>query len=165
MPNDLLILKKYEFLLDFMELRLIATLMLDKLNSGDKPIVPPVQVSAVTSEIKKMEESGLSVKNVKKYRNLPTTSRRIPNDHLERSKFNTRTKFLIEHSTRHCRYTLVLHPVGMHFDSFGKSKNEGERKYSLENKRCFVDSHKSYRGHVGRGGQGNKTFVFALLDW
>ena len=84
-----------------------------------------------------------------------------------------RANFLAEHSTLHCKYTLVAHPVGMHTDWFGTKKIEDKENpdkkisvpnYSLENKTCFILP-RTRPGDMGRGGQGCSKFVWALLDW
>ena len=57
---------------------------------------------------------------------------------------------------RFFKFTMVTHPVGYHLDVFPK------KKQSLENKTVFI-------GHdcnkAGRGGAGQTTFCWALLDW
>ena len=163
MPPAYLILKKYSFLLDFMEFRLVAALILEQINLVKSDIDPMIQQDAVSMEIQKMEETRKSIKDVHKFADLLQSSRRPSK--LSKTKLSKRNMFLIQHSTLHCRYTLVCHPVGMHYDSFGKQENK-DPKFSLENKRCFVHSKLSSKlSSNGRGGLGGSTYVFALLDW
>ena len=174
MPASLLTEKKYSFLLDFIEYRLFAALIIDNINSSNC-IDDKVQAAAVSSEIEKMKKTDLSIKNIKVHDDLFKYRRQQRGARV--SKLNLRTKFLIQHSTLHCKYTLVTHSVGMHLDTFGREdstllpikRKNGDSitqkvpKYSLENKICFID-HCCNKGDPGRGGKGS-TFVWALLDW
>ena len=63
----------------------------------------------------------------------------------------------------HCEHTIVCHPVGYHNDVFGKGHTN-----NMENR--VVLGYKQYsRADVnfplGRGGLGNGTYAWALLDW
>lgn len=180
MPASLLTQKKFSFLLDFIEYRLLAALIIDDINS-DPGVHEKIQPVAVSSEIEKMAKTTLSLEHVKVHKDLQ--KHRPQQTDVNISKLTLRRKFLIQHSTLHCKYTLVAHPVGMHVDNFGHEENstflpikrkKGDSsiitkkvqriaKYSLENKICFID-HTCTMGNPGRGGKGS-TFVWALLDW
>ena len=57
-------------------------------------------------------------------------------------------------------YSMVAHPVGMHYDRFCEDKE------SVENKIMFAVKRVSGRNTVGRGGSiTGEKHVFALLDW
>jgi len=56
------------------------------------------------------------------------------------------------------KYSLVAYPVAYHYDKFDSGKA------SLENKICFSFKSKN-NNDLGRGGDGNGKFVFAILDW
>ena len=57
-------------------------------------------------------------------------------------------------------YSMVAHPVGMHYDRFGEDKE------SVENKIMFAVKRHSGCNTVGRGGRVTKDkHVFTLLDW
>ena len=57
-------------------------------------------------------------------------------------------------------YSMVVHPVGMHYDWFR------EDKASVENKIMFAVKRVSGRNTGGRGGSiTGEKHVFALLDW
>ena len=57
-------------------------------------------------------------------------------------------------------YSMVAHPVGMHYDRFCEDKE------SVENKIMFAVKRNSGRNTVGRGGSiTGEKYVFALLDW
>ena len=56
-------------------------------------------------------------------------------------------------------YSMVAHPVGMHYDRFREDKE------SVENKIMFAVKRNSGRNTVGRGGSiTGEKHVFALLD-
>ena len=144
--------KKYGFLKDFVEDRLFAVLILDEINSNVSNPKESIQPDAVRMEKDKMHK----------------TLSKIRSDGAKVRRAN----FLAEHSTLHCKYTLVAHPVGMHKDSFGTysifdeklKKKKRLPNFSLENKTCFI-WHSACPGDIGRGGQGGSRFVWALLDW
>ncbi len=189
MPASLLAKKKYDFLIDFIEYRLLAALIIDDINSNTG-VHEKIQPAAVSSEIEKMAKTARSLESVKMHKDRQNYQTRQTD--VDISKLTPRKKFLIQHSTLHCKYTLVAHPVGMHRDTFGREdsaqddnvmdnstflpikRKKGDSstitkkvrripKYSLENKICFID-HCSTKGNPGRGGKGS-TFVWALLDW
>ena len=57
-------------------------------------------------------------------------------------------------------YSMVAHPVGMHYDRFCEDNK------SVENKIVFAVKRHSGRNTVGRGGSlTREKHVFALLDW
>ena len=75
------------------------------------------------------------------------------------SGLTQKSDFYVIYSQLFCRYTLVSHPVGRHFDVFANEMP------SLENRVCFshpIDSSGSY----GRGGHGGRRcYTFCVLDW
>ena len=81
--------------------------------------------------------------------------------------FEQKKLFYKFYSANFLNYTLVLHPVGRHLDTFA------EGKPSLENRACFFFQLKGdgttglYKtgDAYGRGGCGLNNFCFALLDW
>ena len=83
-------------------------------------------------------------------------------DHVKHTRSiivsSQKSDFYVNYSKLFCKYTLVNHPVGRHFDVFANQKP------SLENRICFshsIDSSESY----GRGGKGRKSKTFCVLDW
>ena len=66
--------------------------------------------------------------------------------------------FLSEQS----KYTKVTHPVSYHTDTFQFDKEKKQSMAGLENKVCFINP---LIPNIGRGGCGEKSFVYALLDW
>jgi hypothetical protein len=170
MPSELLLLKKHSFLLDFMERRLLAALMLQCFND-EMPLNKKVQSSAVQSELTRVNLTTTAANNGMKliapstirHRNRKNKSRNCSSKDKTLSPYSLRNNFLIQHSFLHCRYTIVMHPVGMHCDNFGTDVETKEKSHCLENKRCFTNS--SITHALGRGGDGSANFVWALLDW
>eukprot|EP00957_Ditylum_brightwellii_P010568 800499-Ditylum_brightwellii.AAC.1 len=74
---------------------------------------------------------------------------------------NLRAKILFEFCYQHTAI-LVQHPVAIHYDSFRSGSN---KTYMLENKIAFATKNFITQHGIGRGGKGQKNFVFALLDW
>ncbi len=63
----------------------------------------------------------------------------------------------------HCEHTIVCHPVGYHNDVFkNKHTNNMENRVVLEYKQ---HSRPNLNFPLGRGGLGNGTYAWALLDW
>jgi hypothetical protein len=62
------------------------------------------------------------------------------------------------------KHTLVMHPVGWHFDIFADNGKD-----CIENKLCLVSWDRTDFSRtdlpLGRGGLGPGSFVFGLLDW
>ena len=66
------------------------------------------------------------------------------------------------YSSKFNNYTMVLHPVGRHYDVFADSKP------ALENRVCFkIENIRSSLklNSYGRGGCGLNNFCFAIVDW
>ena len=80
------------------------------------------------------------------------------NNLLSQKKHNYNEKKLVKMLTFGNRFSLVAYPVAYHFDVFiGQCQ-------SLENKICLSFDKNEFDGSIGRGGDGSKKFVFALLD-
>ncbi len=63
----------------------------------------------------------------------------------------------------HCEHTIVCHPVGYHNDVFKNGHtNNMENRVVLEYKQ---HSRPNLNFPLGRGGLGNGTYAWALLDW
>ena len=117
-----------------------------------KILLTKVQAKAVQSAINDIDEVRSS----------------LDNSHLDNSVSIARKKKkididdeLIKQLCLRNKFTLVAYPCGYHYDVFDK------KAHSLENKICF-----SYDAclnnnckEIGRGGDGNGKFVFAILDW
>ena len=81
-------------------------------------------------------------------------------------EFTKKNLFYKYYMTKFINFTLVLHPVGRHYDTFLNNKS------SYENRVCFcldkIDNRRtdeSLSNKYGRGGCGINNFCFALLDW
>jgi hypothetical protein len=70
--------------------------------------------------------------------------------------------FFDEYIGSHCEHTIVCHPVGYHNDVFRNgATNYMENRVVLQYKRYSRSVHYP----LGRGGGGNGTYAWALLDW
>ena len=102
-----------------------------------------IQPNAVSQEIKNLKKAMSFHFDV------------IENEYKQKKKVSRR-EFVMRHLSTMNRHTMVEHPVGFHIDLI-------QSQPVLENKVCFELSHKGNCN--GRGGGGEKKFVFAILDW
>ena len=148
------LLNKYQYLVHFASTKPItAMLCQDIIIQGGLPItnISPI---AINHELENV------IKTRNHYYDLLDTKNRSMTEHQKMYMFYQ------YYSTHFLKYTLVMHPVGRHFDVFaGKLP-------SLENRVCF--SFPVVKGNTGvcktqsnygRGGCGLTNFCFALLDW
>jgi hypothetical protein len=121
---------------------------------------------AVDAELKNIEETRMVTNHsssVRKKSALPLDMAEAPKG-LTGSQMH---RYYSLYNRDFIKYTLVMHPVGFHRDTFADGYP------SLENKMCFelinsripmqniATSHPNGRG----GGRTNEHFVFGLLDW
>jgi hypothetical protein len=79
---------------------------------------------------------------------------------LQKTEIEKKDLLLMRHLAVENVYTVVAYPVVYHYDTFKHNK------HSLENKMCFkIEFNEPDIVNMGRGGFGNKSFCFALLDW
>ena len=117
------VLKKYNFLLDFASTKPLAGLIMYELFNRKKSLHPTVKsVSSVAcqEELRNLEYVRFFLSQF--------VHKHSGKDISEEDKLSL---FYDYYSSKFLNYTLVMHPVGRHYDSFV------DKKSSLENRVCF----------------------------
>ena len=146
------LLHKYTFLQMFVSTKPIAALLCQKITK--EPTIPVTMIaqSACSSELQHIEAT----------RNFMIEFRKS-NDYTNLIESRTQIELFYEYyASKFLNFTLVMHPVGRHYDVFA------DNTCSLENRVC-VTVDKVYSkldlSSYGRGGHGINKFTYALLDW
>lgn len=143
LPHSLLATTKYPFLSEMTYLKMLTVLIMRSFNEQYSGRFGKVACGPLKCEMGKIETARREVELA--LADLPSPNSKLL--HLLKS-FND-----LHH------YSLVAHPVGLHYDTF----KEGDE--SLENK-LLLCSLPPNNISKGRGGSlVNDVFVFALLDW
>ena len=154
-----------KFLQNFISTKPLAAAILTEIQStiGKHPDLPKLKICtiAVKQELQNAQTARRFVKTFVKNYNSTKTSKQWYKRHEESLLFYT------FYAIHFLNFTLVMHPVGGHLDTFADDEP------SLENRVCFSFNlnqdgrtgipHTGYR--YGRGGAGMNKFCFALLDW
>ncbi len=159
------LLVSHPMLQDFISIKPISALIISALQpklmkkENFKVLITP---QAVSEEIRNIAETSDIISSYMSGTELP-----LDVDPVEKGfRGNAFKMFYDVYNKNFIKYTIVMHPVGLHRDTFADGTP------SLENKVCFkmasavipeemlLNSHRH-----GRGGGSNNEFVFALLDW
>ena len=142
MPSELF--TQFPFLQDFLATKAKAALILYQLNGPLKK--GKVQPNAVRQELENVRRAnGFDWKFLKK--ELTRSCNR---------NIGIKKEYVMKHFSTMNKHTVVQHSVGFHLDTV-------KGQPVLENKVCF--KLRSKGDDHGRGGAGEGSFVFALLDW
>ena len=145
-------LQKYKFMELFVSTKPIAALILFQLEQDHSINMKNICPVACAIELQNVCNTKEFVKGFMK-------SEAYKRFHFGKS---VQTIFYEFYATKYVNYTMVMHPVGRHYDVFADGKP------SLENRVCFVVE--DIRSNLslttyGRGGAGLNKFCFAILDW
>ena len=147
------LLQKYSLLLLFTETKPTATTIIHMLFRELNGLHIPVRnvcPEACMAEMRNIELTRDFIRYNKNYKQIKHPNEKIDNYFI----------FYEYYSSKFLNYTLVMHPVGRHYDVFA------DNKPSLENRICFcLDKMSDYTMMYGRGGCGLNKFCFAILDW
>ncbi len=159
-------LSQFSFLNQFISTKPITALVIEKLQEKmknkagfDVTITP----HAVSEELRNIAETNSIVSAYKsKSDDLPLDLEPFT-DPFEGNDFEL---FYAIYNRDFIKYTIVMHPVGLHKDTFADGTP------SLENKVCFKLNQADIPQQMlrtthpnGRGGGSSSEFVFAILDW
>ena len=145
------LISKYEFLLKFISTKPTAAMICKEI--CEDMIIPIKSISPLACK-NELENLSAAKTVIQKLLNDTTFSKS--------SKVPIKTLFYQYYSSKCINYTLVMHPVGRHYDVFADDCS------SLENRVCFELQNVRTKLSVlpyGRGGCGLNKFCFAILDW
>ena len=161
MPPDKF--ETYHFLQDFASTKALAAIIVTKLESNPERPFPNLRICpiAVAEELANATASREFLKAFIQKDSAPK-DQKPPAD-----KRIIKLMFYQFYALHFLNFTLVMHAVGRHLDSFS------ENKPSLENRICFTFPLNDYKKtelsntgyRYGRGGAGMDVFCYALLDW
>jgi len=144
------LLAKYPFLVQFAATKPMAALLCQKLTRDLRLSITSISPVAISHELENISKTRFYFFGIQETMN----------------ESQKKLKFFEYYSTHFLNYTLVMHPVGRHYDVFANNLP------SLENRVCFSfpqvngTSGVSNTGlQYGRGGCGINNFCFAILDW
>ena len=149
---DASLLDKYKCLQSFVSTKPMCALIIRQIEITNDIAIDKVSHQACNTELQQINDCKSFLKqyqqttNYKNYANVR----------------GSKAIFYQFYSSKFNNYTMVLHPVGRHYDVFSDSKP------SLENRVCFrIDNIRSSlkTNSYGRGGCGLNTFCFAIVDW
>ena len=155
-------LGKYRFLIPFISTKPITALIVNAIsqklmkNENFKVRITP---QAIEAELKNIEETRLTLEG----NEVPIDMKELPSD----MKGSMREKFYYLYNLYFIKYTLVMHSVGLHRDTFADGVPSVENKVCFDMPKCNVPLTDIVRSHPnGRGGgKSSDVFVFGLLDW
>ena len=161
MPPDKF--ETYHFLQDFASTKALAAIIVTKLESNPERPFPNLRICpiAVAEELANATASREFLKAFIQKDSAPK-NQKPPAD-----KRIIKLMFYQFYALHFLNFTLIMHAVGRHLDSFS------ENKPSLENRICFTFPLNDYKKtelsntgyRYGRGGAGMDVFCYALLDW
>ena len=155
----------FPFLTHFISTKPISALIIVQLQKKlykTRDFKVKITPHAVSEELRNIAETSAIVSAHNTKSELPLDLESAPKGF----KGSDTDLFYVLYNRDYIKYTLVMHPVGLHRDTFADGTP------SLENKVCF----KLNQAHIpqemlktthchGRGGGSSNEFVFAILDW
>lgn len=162
-------IKKHKVLPEFISIKPISALIIESIKSrltechdfGDVSITP----QAVAAELMNIAETQGVLEC-----HMSGSMETLPLDLKKVSKQMKGSRWLLFYSIYnrdHVKFTLVLHPVGFHLDSFAQKCASLENKFCVEmlsvriQQKMLINTHPHGRG----GGSTPFHFVYGLLDW
>ena len=146
------IITKYDFMIKFLSTKPTAASICKEICKDDT--IPISEISPLACE-NELENQNITRQFMKRY---ISNQKRLGIS----ANCNVRELFYHFYSSKFNNYTLVMHPVGRHYDVFA------DKCASLENRVCFkIDGLRTKLPVLpyGRGGCGLGNFCFAILDW
>ena len=160
MPPDKF--ETYHFLQDFASTKALAAIIVTELESTPGIPFPNLRICPIAVE-EELANATASRAFLKAFIKEDTA----PKEQKPPDKRIIKLMFYQFYALHFLNFTLIMHAVGGHLDSFS------EGKPSLENRICFTFPLNDYKKtelsntgyRYGRGGGGMDVFCYALLDW
>ena len=146
------LLDKYQCLETFVSTKPICALLIREIEMASDICIDIVSYEACKTEMQQISDSKGFLERYQKSNHYKNSA----------SMRGSKATFYQFYSSKFNNYTMVLHPVGRHYDVFADSKP------SLENRVCFkIENIRSSLklNSYGRGGCGLNNFCFAIVDW